>query len=199
MTEHQSASGYLLDLGDGSIVEEQTALPYKALKFGAKLRASRLGVIDVKEAALYPGEVVNRRVRWDEKANVVTERPRAAADHEAVRKHAKPLDALVKLYRNQIKNPLNPAEAVVLLDVSRFGSVGDALVAEDAAGGRLVIRDPKRAAFKTTLNLKNAAGAFGPEQIELGVQGRKGKAGHARQATSTGQRPPYTPKPRMRS
>jgi hypothetical protein len=153
VTELQSASGYLLDLGDGSIVEEQTALPYKALKFGGKLRASRLGVLDVKEAALYPGEVVNRRVRWDEKANVVTERPRTAADYEAVRGHAKPLEALVKLYRNQIKNPLNPPEAVVLLAVSRFGSAGDALVAEDAAGGRLVIRDPKRAAFKTSLNL----------------------------------------------
>ncbi len=167
VTEFQTASGYLLDLGDGSIVEEQTALPYKALKFGAKLRASRLGVLDVKEAALYPGEVVNRRIRWDEKANVVTERPRTPADHEAVHRLAKPLDPLVKLYRNQIKNPLNPPDAVVLLSVARFGTAGDALVAEDAAGGRLVIRDPPRAAFKTSLNLRHAAGAFGAGSLAV--------------------------------
>jgi SWIM zinc finger len=161
VTEFQTASGYLLDLSDGSIVEEQTALPYQALKFGGKLRASRLGVLDVKEAALYPGEVVNRRVRWDEKADKVTERPRTPADYEAVRKHSQPLPPLVKLFRNQVKNPLNPAEAVVLLAVKRFGLAGDALVAEDEAGARLVLRDPRKAAFKTSLNLKSAAGAFG--------------------------------------
>jgi uncharacterized Zn finger protein len=162
VTEFQSASGYLLDLADGSIFEEQTALPYKALKFGAKLRASRLGVLDVKEAALYPGEVVNRRIRWAEKDNVVTERPRTPGDHEAVHRLAQPLDPLVKLYRTQIKNPLNPPDAVVLLSVKRFGLAGDVLVAEDAAGGRLAIRDPRRAAFKTSFNLRHAAGAFGP-------------------------------------
>jgi hypothetical protein len=159
--EFVTTSGYLLDLGDGSIVEEQMSLPYQALKFGQKLRSSRLGVIDVKEAALYPGEVVNRRIRWDEKANLVTERPRTPADHEAVRRHAKPLDPLIKLFRNQIKNPLNPGTAVVLLSVKRFGQAGEALVAEDEAGARLVIRDPKKAEFRTSLNLRHAAGAFG--------------------------------------
>jgi len=56
--------------------------------------------------------------------------------------HAKPLEPLLKLFRNQIKNPLNPSDAVVLLAVSRFGLSGDAVIAEDAAGQRLIIRDP---------------------------------------------------------
>jgi hypothetical protein len=167
VTEFQSASGYLLDLGDGSIVDEQTTLPYQALKFGGKLRASRLGVVDVKEAALYPGDVVNRRIRWDEKSDKVTERPRAAADVAAVHAHAKALDPLVKLFRGQLKNPLNPGSAVVLLAVKRFGDLGEVLVAEDAAGARLVIRDPRRAPFHTTLNLRHAAGAFGAGSLAV--------------------------------
>jgi hypothetical protein len=135
------------------------------MKFGGKLRSSRLGVLEVKEAALYPGDVVNRRVRWDDKADKVTERPRAAADYAAVHGHAKPLDPLVKLFRNQIKNPLNPSDAVVLLAVKRFGLAGDVTVAEDAAGGRLPIRDPKKAPFRTTLNLRSAAGAFARDDV----------------------------------
>jgi hypothetical protein len=160
--EMRTAAGYLLDLGDGSIVEEQTTLPYAALKF-AKLRGSRLGVLDVKEAALYPGEVVNRRFRWDDKTEgVVAERPRTAADYAALHARGKPLDAILKLFRAQAKNPLNPGEAVVLLSVERFGLAGEALVAEDAAGARLVIRDPRGTSFRTSLNLRHAAGAFGP-------------------------------------
>jgi SWIM zinc finger len=167
VTEFQSASGYLLDLGDGSVVEEQTALPYQAIKFGGKLRGSRLGVLEVKEAALYPGEVVNRRVRWDEKADKVTERPRTRDDYAAVHGHAKLLEPLIKVYRNQIKNPLHPGDAVVLLAVHRFGLAGETLVAADAAGGRLIVRDPRKAAFKTTLNLRSAAGAFGPGSLAV--------------------------------
>ena len=173
VTEFQSASGYLLDLGDGSIVEEQTALPYAALKFGGKLRSSRMGVLSVKEAALYPGEVVNRRVRWDEKAvDGVSERPRAAADYAALHGHGKPFDAAIKLFRGQIKNPLNPDSAVVLLSVARFGLLGDAIVVEDAAGARLVIKDPRKAPFKTSRNLAHAAGAFAPTVGREGAGGR---------------------------
>jgi SWIM zinc finger len=167
VTEFQSASGYLLDLGDGSIVEEQTALPYQALKFGGKLRASRLGVLEVKEAALYPGEVVNRRIRWDEKSDKVTERPRTPADFAVVHQHARPLEPLIKAYRTQIKNPLHPGDAVVLLAVKRFGLAGEVLSAEDAAGARLVLRDPRKAAFKTSLNLRSAAGAFGAGSLAV--------------------------------
>jgi hypothetical protein len=177
VTQFQSASGYLLDLGDGSIVEEATALPYAALRFG-KLRASRLGVVSVKEAALYPGEVVNRRIRWDEKVvDGVSERPRAAADYEALHKHAQPLDAAIKLFRGQIKNPLNPDSAVVLIKVARFGLLGESVVAEDPQGARLLIKDPRKAPFKTSRNLLQAAGGFAP------TVGREGAGGPVSLAT----------------
>jgi len=167
VTSLHTARGYLLDLGDGSIVEEQTVLPYAALKAGGKLRGSRLGVLDVKEAALYPGDVVNRRIRWNDDGDSVSERPRTPADHVAVHAQAKPLEPLLKLLRGQLKNPLDPWDAVVLLAVKRFGLVGDAVVAEDAAGARLLIRDPRRAPFATTVNLRAAAGAFGPGSLAV--------------------------------
>jgi SWIM zinc finger len=161
VTEFIEASGYLLDLGDGSIVREWTALPLKAARFG-KLRSSRGGVVEAKEAALYPGDVLNRRIRWDDKqGDKIVERARTPADYAKLHGHAKALDPIVKAFRGQIKNPLNPSDAVVLLAVKRFGTAGDALVAEDAAGGRLVIKDPRRASFETTRNLKHAAAAFG--------------------------------------
>lgn len=174
VVEMVDTSGYLLDLADGAIVRERTSLPYQVLnpnrtpKYGARFRGSRLGVLSVKEAALYPGDVVNRRVRWDDKqADLVTERPLGAADYAAIHGHAKPIEAAIKAFRAQIKNPLNPGDAVVLVAIKRFGLLGDTLVAEDAAGARLVIRDPKKAVFKTSPNLRCAAGAFGPGSLAV--------------------------------
>lgn len=159
VTQMASASGYMLDLGDGAIHRELTTLPYRALAF-EKLRSSRAGVLLLKEAALYPGEVMNRRLRWEDTQAV--ERPRASGDYAALHGHARPLEELIKALRGQLKNPLNPTEAVGLLSVQRFGTSGGELVAEDKAGARLVIRDPRRVSFATTNNLRHVAGALTP-------------------------------------
>jgi hypothetical protein len=167
VTEFVSATGFMLDLDDGSVTREWTALPVKALKF-SKLRLSRIGTLAVKEAALYPGDVVNRRIRWDEKiAENVVERNRTADDYKRVHAQAKPIDAAVKALQTQLKNPLDPLDAVFLVAVKSFGLVGDQLVVEDAAGGRLVIKDPQTAPFHTSRNLRYAAGAFGPGSLAV--------------------------------
>ncbi len=157
VTQMASASGYMLDLGDGSVHREITSLPYRAMAF-EKLRSSRAGVLLLKEAALYPGDVMNRRLRWEDSQAV--ERPRTPADNAAVHGHARPLEELIKALRGQLKNPLNPTEAVGLLSVQRFGTTGDVLVAEDRAGARLVMGDPRRASFATTRTLRYAAGTL---------------------------------------
>jgi hypothetical protein len=161
ITEFVTTTGHLLDLDDGSIVRETTSLPFQAMRFG-KLRYSRSGVLLVKEAALYPGELCNRRIRWDDKQpDIVTERPRTDGDLASVHRHARTLEACMKALREQLKNPLQPLDAVVLLQAARFGTVGDALVVEDATGARLVLRDPRGAPFRTTNNARHAAAAFG--------------------------------------
>lgn len=168
LLEMVSATGYLLDLDDGSIHVEVTPLPYKALQFGGKLRMSRQGVLEIKEAALYPGEVANRRIRWNEKdPEACHERAREAADYAKLHGHAKTVEQAIKAYRDQIKNPLSPQEAVFLIKAARFGMVGEQPVLEDSAGGRLAFRDPREAIYPTTRNLAQAAGAFGPGTVAV--------------------------------
>jgi len=171
ITSFATATGYLIDLDDGSIVCDITSLPYQALPF-SKLRASRQGTLLVKEAALYPGDLVNRRVRWDEKGEgIVAERAREAGDYEALHKHAKSLDDVVKAMRNQLKNPLHPLDAVFLLAAKGFGLAGDDLVLEDEAMGmRLILRDQKgEARLPSTGALRHAAAAFGPGSLAVRV------------------------------
>jgi hypothetical protein len=134
-----------------------------------KLRGSRAGVLAVREAALYPGDVLNRRIRWDDKsADAVSERGRTGEDYAKLHAQAKSLEPAVKAFREQLKNPLAPQEAVVLLAAKRFGlTADDKLVMEDAAGARLVFRDPPEARYQTTGNLRHAAGAFGPGSLAV--------------------------------
>lgn len=168
LLEMISAAGYLLDLGDGRIHVEATPMPYKALQFGGKLRTSRAGVLAVREAALYPGEVVNRRVRWNEKdPEAVRERPRQPGDYAKVHELAKPLDAALKAFRDQLKNPLSPQDAVFLVRAAKFGLSGDTPLLDDGAGGRVLMRDPREAIYPTTRNFAQAAGAFGPGTVAL--------------------------------
>lgn len=168
LLEMISAAGYLLDLEDGRIHVEATPLPYKALQFGGKLRTSRAGVLAVREAALYPGDVVNRRVRWNERdPEALRERPRAAGDYAKVHALAKPLEPAIKAYRDQLKNPLSPSDAVFLVRAASYADAGGTPLLDDGAGGRVLMRDPREAIYPTTRNFAQAAGAFGPGSVAL--------------------------------
>jgi hypothetical protein len=165
--EFAEATGFLLDLGDGSIVREWTALPYNVLKF-QKLRISRRGALVVSEAGLYPGEMVNRRIRWDEKTEgVCTERIREVSDYEALHSHAKPIDTIIKAFRGHLRNPLHPLDAVFLVAGARFGTIGTDLIVEDAAKDRLVMRDMHGAIVSATTALRQAAAAYGPGSLAV--------------------------------
>lgn len=165
VTEFATATGFLLDLEDGTIVREWTALPYNTLKF-QKLRVSRRGTLVISEAALYPGELVNRRIRWDEKTpGIIEERSREPADYEKLHGHAKSIDAAIKALRNQMKNPVYPLDAVVLIAAARFGTIGSELVVQDAAGDQIVMRDAPDARLPATIALRQAAAAYGPGSL----------------------------------
>jgi hypothetical protein len=165
--EFAESTGFLLDLGDGGIVREWTALPYNVLKF-QKLRVSRRGTLVVAEAGLYPGEMVNRRIRWDEKTDgVCIERTRQGSDYEALHTHAKPIDAVIKSFRAHLRNPLHPLDAVFLVAATRFGTIGTDLIVEDAAKDRLVMRDMQGAIVSATTALRQAAAAYGPGSLAV--------------------------------
>lgn len=170
VTDKAVARGFLLDLESGDVLVEVTALPFIALNSEkARLRTSRTGVLEVRQAALYPGDALNRRVRWDEgDPEAVFERPRAAEDYALVHARARTLEAAVKLLREQLRNPLAPTDAVLLLGAKSFGlTAEDELVLEDSAGARLVLRDPPDTQYATTANLRHAAGAYGPGAVAV--------------------------------
>jgi uncharacterized Zn finger protein len=171
VVEMLTTEGYLLDLGDGSVHVEQTSLPFAAARRpDARLRHARAGVVEVREAALYPG-AVNRRVRWSDKEESATERPRAPEDYRKLHALARPLEAATKALKEQLKNPLLGQDAVLLLGAKRFGEArwgGEPVPAmEDSAGQRLLFRDPPGTPFPTSRNLAHAAAAHGPGSVAV--------------------------------
>lgn len=171
LLEFADSTGYLLDLTDGTIVREWTALPYQVFysRFNTqKLRESRRGTLVIHEAGLYPGEMINRRIRWDDKVETAcVERTRQAADYEALHRHAKPIAEVIKAFRNHLRNPLHPLDVVCLVAAARVGTLGSELIVEDAAKDRLVLRDSPEAIVSGTVALRQAAAAYGPGSLAV--------------------------------
>jgi hypothetical protein len=129
-------TGIWMNLNTGRIQLTQTFRPYKAAKF-IKSEDSFFQVAQVKELCVYPGDV-NPRVRWEEMAP----RPIEAKDYQRIRGHAhRDFAALAKEVKNHLKAPLADKRPVYALHFARIGRVGDALVAEDTQGQRLVMTD----------------------------------------------------------
>ncbi|MBX9585578.1 MAG: SWIM zinc finger domain-containing protein [Gemmataceae bacterium] len=129
-------TGVWMTLGNGTIRVTQTLRPYKAAKF-IKSEDSFFQVARVKELCVYPGGV-NPRVRWDG----MVPRPLEPKDLATIRGHGQyDFAAAVKEVKNTLKGPLADKTPILALNFARVGKVGDALVAEDAKGERLVLTD----------------------------------------------------------
>ena len=149
---------WLADLSDGQVYVDRHMRPLAALE---RVRGGQSfdAHLTVREAGIYPG-FVNRRIRWEIGAH--TERGLAPADRERLHARAHPtIEAAVARYKDQVKNPLAPDDAVVLVraaDVQRVGG-SSALALVDASGARLRLEDSPIAPARTTSNLAQAAGA----------------------------------------
>jgi hypothetical protein len=111
--------------------------------------------LHVAEAAVYPG-FLNRRIRWEKGAEQVEElspaRLKRACDV------AKPdFKTVLDAFRQQLKNPLAPREAVVLVRCQRMGRIGERVMLEDAAGARIEAIDPGNG-YSYTANLVRSGG-----------------------------------------
>jgi hypothetical protein len=128
--------GVWMTLANGRIGLTQNFRPYKAAKF-IKSDDSFFQVAQVNELCIYPGDV-NPRVRWEG----FVPRPLTPDDLRRVRGHGRPnFAAVVKEVKSHLKAPLADKRPVYALNFTRLGRVGDALVAEDAQGERLVLTD----------------------------------------------------------
>jgi hypothetical protein len=129
-------TGVWMTLGSGKIRLTQNFRPYKAAKF-IKSDDSVFQVAQVKELCVYPGDV-NPRVRWEG----MIPRPLESKDLATIRKWGQPdFAAVVKEVKSHLKGPLSDKMPIQALNFKRLAKLGDAFIAEDAKGERLVMTD----------------------------------------------------------
>jgi hypothetical protein len=151
----------LIDLDTGDILQAIVHRPYKGLN-PVPEQPSYTTPITVSEAAIYPG-FLNRRVGWEKGAETVG-RPSPEALEAAYGLAVPDIGAVLEAFRDQLRHPLAPREAVVFLQVERVGRIGDrAVVLEDAAGNRLEAAD-KRKDYSNVANLVRAMGMLGRDK-----------------------------------
>jgi hypothetical protein len=154
---------HLLDLNDGLLYQAIAYRPFKGMNQIPE-QPSYTNPLLVPEAAVYPG-FLNRRVRWEKGTEQVQNSlPGHLAKAYAI---ARPdFKTALDAFRQELKHPLAPREAVVLAKCGRLGRVGERVVAEDAAGIRLVAVD-RRADYSSVDNLVRAGGMLGNDRPAL--------------------------------
>jgi uncharacterized Zn finger protein len=154
--EERVEQSILLDLQDGALFAAQAFRPFHALD-KVPGQNSYEDLLGIAEAVVYPG-FVNRRIRWELAAHKA--RPTTAADWQKAHAVALPaLDAALARYKEQIKNPLAPDEAVLFVRARDIARSKDGLVLVDEKGARLALKDSPVARSHTVNNLAMAAGA----------------------------------------
>jgi hypothetical protein len=149
----------LVELNDGTIYQAITYRPFKGMQFIPE-QPSYGQPLKIAEAAVYPG-FLNRRVRWDKGAEQVEElKPlHLKRAHDAARPDFK---TVLDSYRQQLKNPLAPPEAVVLVLCQRVGRVSGRVVLEDSSGARIEAVDDRKD-YSNLANMVRAGGMLGRE------------------------------------
>jgi hypothetical protein len=146
---------HLLEMGDGSLFQAIQYTPRKALKTNPRMQPSFMQPVAVTEAAVYPG-FINRRVRWEPAAESV--QPMDEKVLKAVYNKAVPLfETAINAFRQQLKHPLAPREAVFFLKCQMVGKIGDRVVVEDGKGDRIECVD-RRKDYSNVANLVRAGG-----------------------------------------
>ena len=113
--------------------------------------------LHITEAGIYPG-FVNRRVRWELSARKSrkVEPTDFARIHQSAMAGIEP--AVAKL-KEQLRNPLAPDDAVVLVRVKDIRKTPRGLAAIDEKGTRLALENSPLARYRSVGNLEMAAGA----------------------------------------
>jgi uncharacterized Zn finger protein len=154
--EERIEQSWLLDLGDGAIYVDRTFRPLDRMdkmKEGESFEKPLL----ISEAAIYPG-FVNKRIRWEIAAR--KSRNIEVADFDKIHEKAMPaLDVAVAKLKEQIKNPLAPDDAIMLVRAADVRKAGNTLVLVDAKGAKLVLADSPLARYRSLGNFEMAVGA----------------------------------------
>ncbi|CAN5442117.1 hypothetical protein BH09MYX1_BH09MYX1_46650 [soil metagenome] len=154
--EERIEQSWLLALGDGTIYVDRTFRPMAALermKEGESFEKPLL----IAEAGIYPG-FVNRRIRWELAAR--KSRKVETTDFSTIHERALAgSDLAVAKLKEQLRNPLAPDDAVVLVRVKDIRKTKKGLVAIDEKGTKLALENSPLARYRSVGNLEMAAGA----------------------------------------
>ena len=154
--EERIEQSWLFDLGDGTVYVDRTYRPLDRLD-KMKEGESYDKPLTIAEAAIYPG-FVNKRIRWEIGAR--KSRKLELVDFDRIHDKALPaLDAATAKFKEQIKNPLAPDEAVFVVRAKDVRKTARGLVLVDAKDARLALGDSPLARYRSLGNFAMAAGA----------------------------------------
>ena len=166
----------LLDLDTGEIHQAITYRPFKGLNQIPE-QISYMHPILVNETGLYPG-FLNRRIRWDK--GVETSLGDPSTFYSKAFQLAVDLKIAIEKYKTQLKHPLAPREAVLLVRCQRIGKLqdknsdksNDVIVIEDGTASqpiRLAMVD-RTSDYSNVANLVRAVVMFPQEPIALMIR-----------------------------
>jgi hypothetical protein len=151
----------LIDLGSGDIYQAVAHRPYKGVN-PIPDQASYTAPITVAEAAIYPG-FLNRRITWEKNAETIG-RASPESLEMAYALAIGDFAAVLEAFRDQLRHPLAPRDAVFLVQPEHIGRIGDrAVVLEDASGARIEAAD-RRKDYSNAANLARAMGMLGRDK-----------------------------------
>lgn len=151
----------LIDLNTGKIYQSVSYRPFKGVN-QIPQQSSYEGPVKVREAVLHAG-FVNSRLEWDKTAETVDA---SVSDALATAYGlAKPTFAdVIAEFKEQLKNPLAPREAVVLFHPAVIGKIGEKFtVLEDVDGARIEAGDIRKD-YSNAANLVRGVGMLGKDQ-----------------------------------
>jgi len=152
--EERIEQSFLIDLADGEIYVDRTFRPIDRMdkmKEGESYEKPLL----IAEAATYPG-FLNKRIRWEIGAR--KSRNVEVSDFERIHGKALAIDAAFAKLKEQIKNPLAPDDAVLLVRAKDVKKGPGGLVLFDDKS-RLLLRDSPLARYRSLGNFEMAVGA----------------------------------------
>ncbi len=154
--EERIEQSYLVDLADGAVLLDRWHRPFVSLAHTPQKDGFE-ALLEIADAAVYPG-FLNRRVRWE--SGTLKLRDVAPSDWKRLHATASPLEKAFASFKEQIKNPLAPDEAVAFVAVSELGLSAGRPVLVDPNGTRLALVDSPVARFRSAANVAPAVGAL---------------------------------------
>lgn len=147
--------GIWQSLSDGRIFRSHNYRPYRANKY-IKSDDSFFGVQQAQPLYIYPGEE-NPRVRWESAV------PREASDQDRIRAISFAKDdfaAIIKLVRNQIKDPLADKTPIYSLKVTAIHTGEDGWMSvTDERGTRILLRPEQFGDMLSRASAQQVAGS----------------------------------------